>query len=331
MEGNRWHWQEPGKAWKGMGIYHVTMTMPSREPLLGRLIIPDDDPVKAYVERTEFGNRIVDEVLGIHNYYPETRVLQYSLMPDHIHFIMHVWRPMDKTFNSLIRGFWQGAKKIGRAYTMKPLLINPELNSGLTDKGWIEADPIFTERPFVRPMSRRGQLQTMYDYIRMNPQRLATKKLKPGFFYVQEHVEIGGRTYQAVGNAKLLQAARMEPVHVRSIWVKDAEEHGDDTALRGYKNGCAQAAKEGAVMVSPFISEHERAVLEYLLHEKLPIIYIADNGFGKYYKPSAGLFEAVADGRMLILSPWTYDPKKKGVTRAECIEMNKMAEEICGI
>ncbi len=170
----------------------------------------------------------------------------------------------------------------------------------------------------------------MYDYIRMNPQRLATKKLKPGFFYVQEHVEIGGRMYQAVGNAKLLQAARMEPVHVRSIWVKDAEEHGDDTALRGYKNGCAQAAKEGAVMVSPFISEHERAVLEYLMHEKLPIIYIADNGFGKYYKPSAGLFEAVADGRMLILSPWTYDPKKK-VTRAECIEMNRMAEEICRI
>ncbi len=54
----------------------------------------------------------------------------------------------------------------------------------------------------------------------MNPQRLATKKLKPGFFYVQEHVEIGGRMYQAVGNAKLLQAARMEPVHVRSIWVR---------------------------------------------------------------------------------------------------------------
>ena len=325
-----------------MGIYHVTMIVPTREPLLGRLIIPDDDPEKAYVERTELGDRIVDEVLGIHNYYPATRVLQYSLMPDHIHFILHVWRPMDKTFNSLIRGFWQGAKKIGRSYAGQPLLINPELNSGLTDKGtisaynaglmdkgWVGADSIFTERPFVRPMSRKGQLQTMYDYIRMNPQRLATKKLKPGYFYVQEHVEIAGRTYSAIGNAKLLQAARMEPVHVRSIWVRDAEEHGADKALRDYKNGCVIAAREGAVMVSPFISEHERAVLEVLMQEKRSIIYIADNGFGKYYKPSAGLFEAVADGRMLILSPWTYDPKKKGVTRAECVEMNKMAEEIC--
>ena len=325
-----WHWQELGKAWKGVGIYHVTIVVPSREPILGKLLIPDDDPEKAYVERTQLGDRLVDEILGIHNYYPQTRILQYCVMPDHIHFIIHVWRPMKKTFNTLIRGFWQGIKKIGRAHTIKPLLINPELNSELTDKGRIDIDPIFTERPFVRPMSRRGQLHTMYDYIRMNPQRLATKRLKPGYFYVQEHVVIGEREYCAVGNAKLLQAARMEPVHVRSMWVRDAEEHGDDTALRNYKNGCVLAAREGAVMVSPFISEHEKAVLDYLLQDKREIIYIADNGFGKYYKPSATFFNAVADGRVLILSPWPYEPKKKGVTRAECVEMNKMAEEISG-
>ena len=345
MGDNKWHWQEPGTAWRGMGIYHVTMIVPSREPLLGKLVIPDDDPQEAYVERTELGERLVDEVLGIHHFYPQTRVLQYCLMPDHIHFILHVWRPLDKTFNSVIRSFWQGAKKIGRTYNAKPLLIKPELNSeltdkghegaiipesnsGLTDKGWIKADPIFTERPFVRPMSRKGQLQTMFDYIRLNPQRLATKHLKPGYFYVQEHVEISGREYSAVGNMKLLQAARIVPVHVRSMWVKEAEEQGDDKALRDYKNGCVQASRDGAVMVSPFISGHEKAVLEFLMQEKRPIIYIADNGFGKYYKPSAGLFDAVAEGRMLILSPWTYDVKKKGVTRAECIEMNKMAEEI---
>lgn len=66
----------------------------------------------------------------------------------------------------------------------------PASNAVVTDKGWIKADPIFTERPFVRPMSRKGQLQTMYNYIRMNPQRLATKRLNPGYFYVQEHVGI---------------------------------------------------------------------------------------------------------------------------------------------
>ena len=269
------------------------------------------------MEHSDLGTRLIKMLLDKQNFYPEVRVLQFCIMPDHLHAILHVMRPMEKTFNTVVRSIWQGAKKIARSYFSS---ISPESHSG-----------IFTEHPFIRPMSRKGQLQTMIRYVQMNPQRLATKHLRPGFFYVQEHVEIAGREYCAIGNAKLLQAARMEPVHVRSMWVRDAEEHGDDKALRDYKNGCVQAAREGAVMVSQFISEHERAVLDFLLQENRPIIYIADNGFGKYYKPSATLFDAVADGRMLILSPWPYDPKKKDVTRAECIAMNRMAEEICGI
>jgi REP element-mobilizing transposase RayT len=331
---SRWHWQKKGTAWKGMGIYHVTMVVPSREPLLGKLVIPDDDPEKAYVEHSDLGTRLIKMLLDNQNFYPEVRVLQFCIMPDHLHAILHVMRPMEKTFNTVVRSIWQGAKKIARSYFSS---ISPESHSGILARSYFSSispeshSGIFTEHPFIRPMSRKGQLQTMIRYVQMNPQRLATKHLKPGFFYVQEHVEIAGREYCAVGNAKLLQAARLEPVHVRSMWVRDAEEHGYDEPLRNYKNGCVQAAREGAVMVSPFISEHERAVLEYLLQENRPIIYIADNGFGKYYKPSATLFDAVADGRMLILSPWPYDPKKKDVTRAECTAMNRMAEEICGM
>lgn len=72
-----------------------------------------------------------------------------------------------------------------------------------------------------------------------------------------------------------------------------------------------------------------KAVLDYLLSEYHTVIYIADNGFGEYYKPASALFDAVAEGRMLILSPWEYDAGKKHVTRAECVAMNQMAEEIC--
>lgn len=323
----QWQWKESGKAWYGIGIYHVTLVVPSREPLLGELVIPEDDPEKAYVERTELGRSVIHALAQIPVRHPEIRLLQYCVMPDHVHAILYVSRSMKTSIRSVIRGFWQGVKKTGREKVLSVdsnSIRNNERNPLCT------VDPVFTEQPFIRPMSRKGQLQAMISYVQMNPQRLATKKLKPGYFYVQEHVEIGGREYCAIGNAKLLQAVRMEPVHVRSMWVRDAEEHGDDKALRDYKNGCVQASRDGAVMVSPFINEHEKAVLDFLMQEKRPIIYIADNGFGKYYKPSAGLFDAVAEGRMLILSPWTYDPKKKGVTRAECIEMNKMAEEICG-
>lgn len=325
MDNNNWHWQESGTAWKGVGIYHVTLTVPSRKPLLGRLVIPGNDPKQARVERTEMGNALVDKLLSHPSYYPEIRILQFCLMPDHLHAILHVTRPMEKTFNTVIRSLWQGAKKLGRAYSSSN---SPESDSGLTNEDENTPFSIFTERPFVRPLSRRGQLQTMIRYVQMNPERLATKHLMPDYFRVQDGIEISGRKYSGIGNAELLQRAKYMPVHVRRTMVEEAE-HGDNKRLRDYMNGCVIAARNGAVMVSPFISPKEKDVMEVLLQEGLPFIYIADNGFRDYYKPQDSLFDAVAAKKVLILSPWEYDPHKKHVSRAECVEMNKLAEEIC--
>lgn len=321
-----WHWQEPGTAWKGVGIYHVTLTIPSREPLLGELCIPDNDPKQAHIKRTKLGNALVEKLLNHPTYYPEVQIVQYCLMPDHLHVILYVKQPMKQTFNMVVRSLWQAAKKLGRAYNPS---INPESDSGLTNGENTDASfPIFTERPFVRPMSHKGQLQTMIHYVQMNPQRLATKRLMPGFFRVQEGIEIAGRKYRGIGNVGILQAARFAPVHVRWTMIDEAM-HDDNKRLRDYMNGCVLAARQGAVMVSPFISDKEKEVMVVLLAEEHPIIYIADNGFRDYYKPSDGLFDAVAAGRVLILSPWEYDPSKRHVTRAECVAMNQMAEEMC--
>ena len=340
-----WQWQEPGTAWKGAGIYHVTLTIPSREPLLGELVIPENDPRQARVERTELGEKIVHTIFHIQDIHPEVRVIQFCVMPDHVHAVLYVTQPMQKGISTVVRGWWQGAKKEGREFAspFSPNIIRDNKRSPMRDNKRKRnitspmrgnersaADSIFTEMPFIRPMSHKGQLQTMIRYVQMNPQRLATKRLKPGFFRVQEEIEIGGRMYRGIGNAALLQAERYAPVHVRRTMIGEAM-HGDDTRLRDYMNGCVLAARQGAVMVSPFISDKEKEVMAVLLAEAHPFIYIADNGFDDYYKPSDGLFDSVAAGRVLMLSPWEHDPSKRHVTRAECVAMNQMAEEICNL
>ncbi|MBQ7494928.1 MAG: hypothetical protein IJT75_04085, partial [Bacteroidaceae bacterium] len=112
---------------------------------------------------------------------------------------------------------------------------NP-LRERLGDEAYYALAPLFTEVPFLRPLSRRGQLQTMIRYVQLNPQRLATKRLMSGFFRVQEGIMMAGRSYAAVGNILLLQAPRFAAVHVRSKWVKAAEQ-GDRQTLRDYMNG----------------------------------------------------------------------------------------------
>lgn len=322
MSEDKWHWQT-GRIWRGVGIYHVTMVVPSRMPLLGDLVIPNAAPEEAYVSRKELGEAIIKLMFMIPDHHPEVEIVQFCLMPDHIHFILRVKRTMEKGIASVVRGFWQGAKKAGNLYASS---VFPN-NIRSDEQSW---NPIFTEKPFIRPMSRKGQLQSMIRYVQMNPQRLATKRIKPGYFYVQENVEIGGYVYSAVGNIKLLHEENYSPVHVSHDLVNLANA-GNEKPLRDYKNYCVIAARKGIIMVSPFISEHEKAVLDVFLKEKHSIIYIADNGFGRYYKPSDALFDAVAEGRLLILSPWSYDPSKKRVSRDECVAMNGMAEEICDV
>lgn len=336
VEHEKWQWQEPGTAWKGVGVYHITLTVPTRKPLLGTLVIPENDPSQARIERTSLGNAVVEELYVMCKHYTDIRILQFCLMPDHLHAVIYVTRAMDTSIRSVVRGYWQGVKKHGRAYTLS---VSSELNSEVMNEGEKEPEtkdeggkgypfPIFTERPFIRPLSRRGQLHTMIRYVQMNPQRLATKRLKPGYFRVQKDIEIGGRKYDGVGNVALLTEKHFDVVHVRSVIVKAAE-HGDNQALRDYMNSRVLMARKGVLMVSPFISPQEKMVMQVLLKEKLPFVLLTDNGFHDYYKPADALFDACADGRLLILSPWLYDDGKRHISRSECVALNAMAEEIC--
>jgi len=371
----KWQWQEPGTTWKGVGLYHITLTVTDRQPLLGRLVIPENDPTQAKVRRTTLGNALVECLLSVQRYHPEVQVLHFCLMPDHLHAVLYVRRTMPKGIGVVVRGFWQAAKKLGRAWsgascitpndirrngqeegrlkgngqeeqqqengqeggmlqgnlqeeTRQLEAVAGTLREQMGDEAYYGLAPVFTEMPFIRPMGHNTQLPNTIRYIDMNPQRLATKRLRPGYFRVQREIVIGERSYDGVGNTTLLMAERFETVHVRRMMVEEAE-HGDHVSLRNYMNGCVLKARKGAVMVSPFISPQEKQVMQVLLREQLPFILLADNGFHDYYKPSDTLFDACASGRMLILSPWPYDASKQHISRADCVALNSMAEEIC--
>ena len=364
-----WQWQEPGGAWKGIGLYHVTLTVTSRQPLLGVLVTPDGNPTRAGVVRTALGDALVDCLMSIPAHHPEVQVLHFCLMPDHLHAVLYVRRSMPKGIRTVVRGFWQAAKKLGRASSQPgpsfsqpgalpsqpgpsssqsgasfvvPNVIREELKEGsrrlqhiasalcgqMGTEPYYQLEPIFREMPFIRPMARYSQLQNTIRYLDMNPQRLATKRLRPGFFRVQKDIVIGDRSYDGVGNVALLMEGAYDTVHVRHAMVEQAR-HGNDQELRNYKNSRVLKARQEVLMVSPFISPDEKQVMQVLLKEQWPFILLTDNGFRDYYKPVDMLFDACAAGRLLILSPWPYDGGKRHISRADCVALNQMAEDIC--
>lgn len=117
MDHDKWQWQEPGTAWRGVGLYHITLTVTSRQPLLGTLVIPNNDPAQARVDVSPFGRTLTNLLWDISKYQPDIQMLHYALMPDHLHFIWYVKRPLARSIREVVSGFWVGAKKLGRAYS----------------------------------------------------------------------------------------------------------------------------------------------------------------------------------------------------------------------
>jgi len=127
-----------------------------------------------------------------------------------------------------------------------------------------------------------------------------------------------------MGNKQLLWAGRKLPLICHSA---------DAARFEQQKGAVLAAAREGAVIVSAFISPKERDIKNQLMIELLPFIEITDNGFSEKYKGVGKAFYAIAENRLLQITPWTYLYHKDGpqVSREMCLVMNELARVITGV
>ena len=116
--------------------------------------------------------------------------------------------------------------------------------------------------------------------------------------------------------------------------------HRADTALfEQQKAAVMQAAREGAVVVSGFVSPKEREIMKQLMFEQLPFIELMDNGFSDRYKPGGKAFYSTAENRHVQITCWKAFPhalpQREGITktisREMCLVMNELARIISGV
>lgn len=126
-----------------------------------------------------------------------------------------------------------------------------------------------------------------------------------------------------VGCSALLSAERKLPLVCH---------RSDAPFFERQRDAVLRAAREGAVIVSAFVSPKEREIRDLLLMEQLPIIEVVDNGFGDRYKPSGKSFYACAENRLVQISPWNYEYcPDLAVNREVCLVMNELARVIAGV
>ncbi len=191
-------------------------------------------------------------------------------MPDHIHILLFVEKRTEESLGRIIARF---KVPVDKAVGF----------SGVFTKGFNDQ--------ILKP-SR--SLDVLFRYSRENPRRLAVRREHPEYFRRVNDLKIGARTYQAYGNFQLLDCPFKEQVVVHRA---DTEE-----IRRLNRERWLYTAANGGVLVSPFVSAAEKAILVKAEGMCGRFILITNEPMGERYKPSGRDFELCETGRMLIIS-----------------------------
>ena len=374
---NDWDYSQPR-------IYMLTLATERRLPLLGTLVgdvtLPTTAPNGPRLLPSELGAAVLQEVDGIPRYYPQITIITRQLMPDHLHILLYVKRPLPVHLGQVVSGFkagcnkkwrlmqekgrwqgtqgqkgrWQGTqgqkgqwqKARGQGTQWQNHWAPDEVSGSSAAGGSVSGSSaaggsvsgssaaggsvsgssaargkglLWEQGYHDRVLSGEGQLQRLVDYIRENPRRSLIKWQHTDWFRPFT-ITAAGTTLYAFGNLELLHAPKRQAVRVSSR-ITEGERNRQQQEL-------LSAARQGTILISPFISTGERFVEDTSLQEHLPIVKLLPNGFSPYYKPQGHYFDACSEGRLLLLTPYPYSTQKVVLTRAICNYLNVLASRL---
>lgn len=283
-------------------IYHITIkkhrSMPPFGYLAGSLQAP-------YISRSPLGQVIARNIAAIPSLDPRLRVMQYFIMPDHIHFLLNVTDTIEYHLGNYI-----GMFKVKTTQDYGAL-------TGVMDS-------VFEEDFYDCILYQSRSLDAIYKYIRDNPRRLAERVCHPEFFQLLHTLFIEGQNYRAFGNPRLLDNPFKDQVVVHRADTPEQREL--------HRQQWLYTASNGGVLVSPFISPAEKAIREEAEAQNGRFILITADPFGERYKPTGHLFDLCAAGRMLMISAAAQvGAVAEHPSRRQCLALNSLAESVARI
>ena len=93
-----------GHDYSGVAIYLVTLCVEGRRPILGSLCGPDDNHRLPWVSPSQLGLAVKRAWRELPQYHPQVKLLGFQLMPDHVHGIIYVMKPLPQHFRQVQTG-----------------------------------------------------------------------------------------------------------------------------------------------------------------------------------------------------------------------------------
>lgn len=284
--------------------YHITVVKTKEAPDFCSISIKELKPDGVSVVYSSLGKIIENAVWNITKHNPKIKVLQYIIMPDHVHILIEVISRLEKPIGNEIGGF-----KTGISNTWRNLVNDNGIKvfeTGFNDK------IIYPDR----------NLDDVFKYIQQNPYRLAVRRMRPDFFQKQRNIFVDGREIQAYGNL----------FHFRNPFKYALVVHRNDSEAQFFQKleDCIYYAANGGIVVSAFISPREKEIRKCIEEIGGKIMLINNRPIEDRGKPARHDFDLCSQGNLLIVSAMDYLslPKTEHPSRSQCLDMNSLAIQI---
>lgn len=290
----------------GPFIYHIILKKQKNFESFGK--VKGDARIEygnagcAYIQESELGRIIAKAILHLPYDYPAVKIHQFCVMPDHVHILLQVLYKTQRHLDDYIDAL---EERIAKKYS-KFLGCS------------IDRKVIFEEGYCDKPLYDDRSLNGWYNYIRLNPHRLAMRKQFPFFFQRVRKLKIGDKEYEAYGNLFLFRNPDKSAVKISRSFTEEEKIKKKEHWL--------EDAATGTVLVSPFIHKEEKAIRAEAEALGASLILITYETLSERFKPAEHDFNLCSSGRLLIIS-LGLAPKTE-LTRSICQEMNTLAEEI---
>lgn len=279
--------------------YHITV---KKLPHVPDFSLITGHPESAWVHHHPLGKAIDESIASVLGSNPNVNVYRYVVMPDHLHILLRVITHIDRPI-----GVYIGKMKVVAVQKAR-------------EKG-IFLDSLFEPDFYDRILRLDQSLKVVIQYVKTNPNRLLARKFFPAYFKrINDIFNYGGIHWQAYGNMQLL-----DNPFKNAVVCHRADERIPEKA-KANRDKWFHTARNGGVLVSPFISEAEKDVRRKAEEADGKVILLVNKPFGEIYKPWGHDFRQCGKGRLLIVAPDRLLPEG----RQTYLFLNGMAEWIGG-
>ena len=248
-------------------------------------------------ELNELGRKVEEYWRELPAKYPELELDEFVVMPNHFHAIVRIrFRPTNKEHHL---GFLLGRFKGGTGYIYGKMRRAGEVD----DIG----DHLWQFDYWDKIVTNEQQLAAYRRYIRDNPKNWTRDRF-------------GAVTQHSLGNLELLNGPRIAFVASHGFWaselkpkmvwrrteVRRADMGGGEVChvdMGGAAVSVRGASAPSLPIISTFTSAQEREALRRALAKGRSVIKVVPQGLPLESELSSELREALADGRILFISP----------------------------